>query len=152
MDVLRHTAQGTLSELLGSSATAGDSRQLGVGDQTPQQLTDQMQALPTTAGAEGAQALNDIQQYVAGINAFINLTKLDPALLPAEYPALGIVPATWTLADSAAVGTYLIGQFTVFGGQQGQQAEALRLAMGRLGRSRATPSTTTCVLPPTRPR
>ena len=59
-------------------------------------------------------------------------------VLPAEYPALGIVPATWTLADSAAVGTYLIGQFTVFGGQQGQQAEALRLAMGRLGRSRGT--------------
>ena len=48
------------------------------------------------------------------------------------------MPATWTLADSAAVGTYLIGQFTVFGGQQGQQAEALRLAMGRLGRSRGT--------------
>lgn len=62
VDVLRHTAQGTLSELLGSSATASDSTQLGVADQTPQQLTDQMQALPTTAGAEGAQALSDIEQ------------------------------------------------------------------------------------------
>ncbi len=93
-----------------------------------------MQSLPKTMGAEGAQALNDIEQYVAGINAFINLTQIDPARLPAEYPALGITPKPWTLADSAAVGTYLIGQFTVFGGQQPQQAEALRLAMRRLGR------------------
>ena len=29
---------------------------------------------------------------------------------------------------------YLIGQFTVFGGDQGQQAEALRMAQQRLGR------------------
>ncbi|HET9105086.1 MAG TPA: penicillin acylase family protein [Solirubrobacteraceae bacterium] len=138
MDVLRHTAQGTLTELLGSSATAGDSAQLGIANQTPQQLTAQMQSLPTTMGAEGAQALSDINDYVAGINAFIGMTRVDPALLPAEYPALGIVPQDWTLADSAAVGTYLIGQFTVFGGPQPQQAEALRMAMAKLGRRRGT--------------
>ncbi|MEO6857851.1 MAG: penicillin acylase family protein, partial [Solirubrobacteraceae bacterium] len=138
MDVLRHTAEGTTAELLGPSAAAADSTQLGLQDATPAQLTSQMMALPKTMGAEGAQALNDIEQYVSGVNAFINLTRIDPARLPAEYPALGITPRLWTLADSAALGTYLIGQFTVFGGQQPQQAEALRLATQRLGRRRGT--------------
>jgi acyl-homoserine lactone acylase PvdQ len=133
MDVLRHTAEGTTAELLGPSAAPADSTQLGLQDASPQQLTAQMQSLPKTMGAEGAQALNDIEQYVSGINAFINLTQIDPSRLPAEYPALGITPKPWTLADSAAVGTYLIGQFTVFGGAQPQQAEALRMAIKRLG-------------------
>jgi acyl-homoserine lactone acylase PvdQ len=136
MDVLRHTAEGTMSELLGPSSAAADSTQLGLQDASPTQLTSEMQSLPKTMGAEGSQALSDIESYVAGINAFINLTKLDPARLPAEYPALGISPQPWTLADSAAVGVYLIGEFTVFGGQQPQQAEALRLAERRLGTRR----------------
>jgi acyl-homoserine lactone acylase PvdQ len=138
MDVLRHTAEGTTAELLGPSAAPADSTQVGLQDASPQQLTAEMQSLPQTMGAEGAQTLGDIEQYIAGINAFINLTKVDPARLPAEYPALGISPQPWTLADSAAVGVYLIGQFTVFGGQQPQQAEALRLAEARLGAKRGT--------------
>ena len=133
MDVLRHTAEGTTAELLGPSAAPADSTQLGVQDDSQAQLTDQMQSLPRTMGAEGGQALSDIDQYVAGINAFIDLTRIDPERLPAEYPALGIIPQPWTLGDSAAVGVYLIGQFTVFGGQQPQQAEALRMAQKRLG-------------------
>ena len=138
MDVLRHTAEGTTAELLGSSAVPADSNQLGLQDASPQQLTGELNSLPRTDGAEGAQALDDINQYIAGINAFIGLTQVDPARLPAEYPALGVTPATWTLADSAAVGIYLIGQFTVFGGDQGQQAEALRMAEARLGRKLGT--------------
>ena len=138
MDVLRHTAEGTTAELLGPSAAPADSGQLGIQDDSQQQLTDQMDSLPKTMGAEGAQALSDIDQYVDGINAFINLTKVDPARLPAEYPALGITPQPWTLADSAAVGIYLIGQFTVFGGQQPQQAEALAMAEKRLGKRKGT--------------
>ncbi len=86
MDVLRHTAEGTTADLLGPSAAAADSKELGIQDDSPQQLTDQMNSLPKTMGAEGAQALSDIDQYVAGINAFINLARTDPARLPAEYP------------------------------------------------------------------
>jgi acyl-homoserine lactone acylase PvdQ len=138
MDVLRHTAEGTMTELLGTSSAAADSTQLGVQDNSSQHLTDEMQSLPKTMGAEGAQTLSDIDQYVAGVNAFIDLTKVDPERLPAEYPALGITPQPWTLADSAAVGIYLIGEFTVFGGQQPQQAEALRMAEQRLGTRKGT--------------
>ena len=133
MDVLRHTAEGSMAELLGPSAVPADSAQLGVQDESPSQLTDEMNALPHTMGAEGGQALDDMNQYVGGINAFIDTTRIDPARLPAEYPALGTLPKTWTLADSAAIGVYLVGQFTVFGGQQPQQAEALSMAENRLG-------------------
>ena len=133
MDVLRHTAEGTMAELLGPSAVPEDSAQLGVQDESPRQLTAQMNALPRTMGAEGAQTLSDMEQYVDGINAFIDLTRIDPTRLPAEYPALGTLPRAWTLADSAAIGVYLVGQFTVFGGQQPEQAEALRMAERRLG-------------------
>ncbi len=135
MDVLRHTAGGSMAELLGPSAVPEDSAQLGVQDESPQQLTSEMEALPRSMGHEGAQALSDVEQYVDGINAFIGLTRVDPARLPAEYPALGTLPRSWTLADSAAVAVYLVGQFTVFGGQQPQQAEALRMAEQRLGAS-----------------
>jgi acyl-homoserine lactone acylase PvdQ len=138
MDVLRHTAEGTMTELLGTGSEGADSTQLGVQDNTAAHLTAEMQALPQTMGAEGAQTLTDIDDYIAGINAFINLTKVDPARLPAEYPALGIAPQAWTLADSAAVGIYLIGEFTVFGGEQPQQAEALRMAQQRLGARKGT--------------
>ncbi|HTX29843.1 MAG TPA: penicillin acylase family protein [Solirubrobacteraceae bacterium] len=138
MDVLRHVAEGTESELLGASSAASDSQELGVQDDSPQYLTSQMESLPQTMGAEGSQALSDIEQYVAGINAFIDLTKMDPARLPAEYPALGITPQPWTLADTAALGVYLIGQFTVFGGDQGQQSEALGMAIQRLGKKIGT--------------
>jgi acyl-homoserine lactone acylase PvdQ len=134
MDVLRHVAEGTESELLGPGSVQSDSAELGVQDDSPQYLDAQMNSLPRSMGAEGAQALSDVEQYIAGINAFIDMTKLDPARLPAEYPALGIAPQPWTLADTAALGVYLIGQFTVFGGQQPQQAEALGMAIKRLGR------------------
>jgi acyl-homoserine lactone acylase PvdQ len=134
MDALRHIAEGTESELLGPSSAPADSKQLGLQDDSPQALDAQMNSLPQTMGAEGGQALSDVQQYIAGINAFINLTKIDPERLPAEYPALGVTPQPWTLADTAALGVYLIGQFTVFGGQQPQQAEALGMAIQRLGK------------------
>jgi acyl-homoserine lactone acylase PvdQ len=133
MDVLRHTAEGTTAALLGSSAAAADSAQLGVQDTSPQELTHQMESLPQTNGADGSQALADVKAYVDGINAYIQVTQRDPVKLPAEYPALGISPQPWTLADTASLGVYLIGQFTVFGGPQPQQAEALGLAIRKLG-------------------
>src|SRR3954454_5703230 len=93
MDVLRHTAEGTMTSLLGSSYEAADSKQLGLENRSPTELTDQIESLPQTSGAEGSQVLQDIQDYVDGINAFITETKMNPTKMPAEYPALGIVPA-----------------------------------------------------------
>lgn len=37
-----------------------------------------------------------VTAYVAGINAYIDRTRRDPALLPIEFELLGITPGTWT--------------------------------------------------------
>ena len=86
MDVLRHTAEGTTAELLGPSAVPQDSAQLGVQDESSQQLTAEMKALPRTMGHEGSQALGDVERYVDGINAFIDLTRTDPARSAGRIP------------------------------------------------------------------
>ena len=47
-------------------------------------------------GAEGVKLVNDLHNFVAGINAYINLALTNPSLMPAEYQALGKVPQRWT--------------------------------------------------------
>jgi len=127
MDVLRHMAEGRMTELLGPSAAAGDSAQLGQQNFSDAEYTQQLDSLPQRAGIEGAQALSDIRSYISGINTFIAQARMNPAKLPAEYPALGVQPRTWTEADTTAVAVFLIAQFTVSGGGQPQDAEIMDL-------------------------
>ncbi|MCW2667175.1 MAG: Penicillin amidase [Frankiales bacterium] len=133
MDVLRRTAEGRLSGLLGPDAARGDSIALGTLDLSPEELTAEVHDLPRVRGAEGARALQDLTAYVEGINAYIAATRTDPRLLPGEYPALGAQPEPWTLADSAATGYLLIGQFTAFGHGEAQQSMILAGLQRRLG-------------------
>jgi acyl-homoserine lactone acylase PvdQ len=133
MDVLRRTSEGSLSELLGPDQIPGDSAALGQFDLSPEELTNEVLRLPQDEGAAGARALADFQQYVAGINGFIDATKTNPTLLPAEYPALGALPRTWTLADSAAEAYLLIATFTVFGDGEFLQSDVLARLVKKLG-------------------
>ncbi len=137
MDVLRRTSEGSLAELLGPDQVPADAAALGQFDLSPEALTAEIEALPKDEGAAGARALADFKQYVAGINAFIDATKTNPTLLPAEYPALGALPRSWTLADSAYVGYLLIAQFTVFGDGEFLQSDILAKLTKRLGAAKA---------------
>ncbi len=130
MDVLRRTSEGTLAGLLGPSAASGDAAQLTDQDFSAQELTGQINALPQKFGAVGSQARQDLVDYVAGINAYIQAAQLNPLLLPAEYAALGATPAPWTLADTAATAVLLVSRFTVSNGDE-QVNEQLRLAFRR---------------------
>ena len=118
MDVIRRMAEGTLASLLGPSAAPGDASQLTNQDFSPQELTDQVNRLRTQYGAAGQRAYDDIQSYVAGINAYINQAQIDPLLMPAEYAALGAQPTPWTVADTAAEAVFLVTQFTVSNGSE----------------------------------
>jgi len=133
MDVLRRTAEGSTAELLGPAAVPADSATLGQFDLSPAELTAEVMRLPQDEGAAGARGLKDLQQYVAGINAWIAKARLDPTLLPAEYPALGAMPRDWTLADTAAEAYLLIAQFTVFGDGEHLQSDVLARLQKRLG-------------------
>lgn len=135
MDVLRRTSEGSTSELLGPSAIPADSAALGQFDLSPQELTDEVMRLPQDEGAAGARGLDDLQQYVAGINGWIDKAKADPRLLPSEYPALGVLPRAWTLADTAAEAYLLIAQFTVFGDGEHLQSDVLARLQKQLGAS-----------------
>ena len=135
MDVLRRTSEGSTAELLGPSAVPADSAALGQFDLSPQELTDEVLRLPQDEGAAGARGLDDLKQYVAGINGWIDKTKLDPRLLPSEYPALGTTPRAWTLADTAAEAYLLIAQFTVFGDGEHLQSDVLARLQKRFGSS-----------------
>jgi acyl-homoserine lactone acylase PvdQ len=137
MDVLRRTAEGSTAEILGPSAVPDDSAALGQFDLSPEQLTAEVMRLPLDEGAAGARGLADLTQYVAGINGFINATKTNPTLLPAEYPALGVLPRAWTLADSAAEAYLLIARFTVFGDGEYLQSDVLAKLTKKLGAARA---------------
>ncbi len=138
MDVLRRTSEGSTAELLGPSAIPADAAALGQFDLSPEELTEEVMRLPQDEGAAGARGLADLQQYVAGINAWIAKTRIDPTLLPAEYPALGATPRDWTLADTAAEAYLLIAQFTVFGDGEYLQSDVLSRLAKRLGADKAT--------------
>jgi acyl-homoserine lactone acylase PvdQ len=133
MDILRRTAQGTTAELLGPSAVPADAATLGQFDRSPAELTAEIERLPKDEGAAGARGLGDLKQYVAGINAWIQQTRLDPTKLPAEYAALGALPRDWTLADTAAEAYLLIAKFTVFGDGENLQSDVLSRLQKRLG-------------------
>ncbi|MCU1602298.1 MAG: pacB3 [Frankiales bacterium] len=137
MDVLRRTSEGSLAELLGPDQVPADAAALGQFDLSPEALTAEIEALPKDEGSAGARALADFKQYVAGINAFIDATKTNPTLLPAEYPALGALPRAWTLADSAYVGYLLIAQFTVFGDGEFLQSDIKAKLAKKLGAAKA---------------
>ena len=134
MDAIRRIAEGRSAELLGASAIGADSDQLGHQDVTDQELVDQFNALPQTMGPEGAQAHQDYLDYIDGINAYIDEARHDPSKLPAEYPALGLTPPTWRLADSLQEALYLIAQFTANGGGELRTAELMTDFQARFGR------------------
>ncbi|HUR52093.1 MAG TPA: penicillin acylase family protein, partial [Mycobacteriales bacterium] len=133
MDVLRRTAEGSTAELLGPSAVPADAAALGQFDRSPAELTAEIERLPKDEGAAGARGLADLKQYVAGINAWIQRTRLDPTKLPAEYAALGALPRDWTLADTGAEAYLLIAQFTVAGDAEHLQSDVLTRLQKRLG-------------------
>jgi acyl-homoserine lactone acylase PvdQ len=134
MDAIRRIAEGRSAELLGSSAIADDSAQLGHQDTTDQELTDQFDRLPAVAGPDGAQGRQDYIDYVAGINTYIDEARTDPTKMPAEYPALGLTPPTWRIADTLQEALYLIAQFTANGGGELTTAQLMSDFQARFGR------------------
>jgi acyl-homoserine lactone acylase PvdQ len=119
MDVLRHVGRGRLSEFLGPSEAnlRSDCAQYKVADYTDAELTAMATIIPP--GADTAlvqQAQEDVQSYVAGVNAFIQEALVNNSKLPGEYAALQVAPEPWTIADTVAVASLIGGSLGVGGG------------------------------------
>jgi acyl-homoserine lactone acylase PvdQ len=137
MDVLRRTARGSLSELVGPSGAAGDAQTLTQQDFSAEELQAQIDTLDDRHGPEGAQVQRDLAAYVDGINQFIEEVRRDPLRQPGEYAALGTAPAPWTVVDTAAQATFLVSAFNVAGIGERQNAIVLEALRRRLGPRRA---------------
>jgi penicillin amidase len=96
MDLLRRTARGEVSELLGADMLDEDKhfRVYGFG------ALAQRAASRLDSGTRAA-----FEHYARGVNAFI--AGCTDATLPLEFRLLGYRPAPWSIADSLVIGKLL---------------------------------------------
>ena len=135
IDILRHTARAELSSFIGGSASNRemDRTQWAIAPYTEQDLQSQINQDVQLYGQAGQQAVDDVNNFVAGINEYINEAKLDPTKLPAEYAALGQLPQTWTVTDVLAEASLIGGIFGKGGGREVDSALALEALEKRFG-------------------
>jgi acyl-homoserine lactone acylase PvdQ len=136
MDVLRHYGEGTLSNFLGSSCADEhmDHNQLLLAPYTPGQAAAQVANLPVEYGAQGQLAKAMIDNYVKGINAYIQQAlTTHPELLPADYAAAVAPPQPWNPGDVVAIAGLIGGIFGGGGGGEVANAALLQYLDQQLG-------------------
>ena len=89
MDLLRRTAEGKLSEVVGSPTLSVDQYMRTIGLAA---------AAAHDANNLHGQSLKDAQAYAAGVNA-----EMHSKPLPLEFKLLGYQPQPWTPTDSIAI-------------------------------------------------
>ena len=134
MDVLRHTARSTLSELAGPANIEMDAAQMLVADYDEDELQQMMDSASETAGAEGAQLKQDLLDYVDGVNAYIAEARSDPEKMPVEYPALNQEIEDWKPTDTVAIASLIGGIFGKGGGEEAKVSLAYQALRKRFGR------------------
>lgn len=124
IDVLRHAGHASLSSFAGGAAgnRAMDRAQWLLAPYTEADLESQLTNAPVLYGAKGAQVVEDLDEYVAGINAYIAEAKLDPNKMPVEYAALGKTPEEWKPTDVIAEASLIGGIFGRGGGAEVRSA------------------------------
>ena len=131
VDVIRHFGRGRMSDFLGPSGdNYSTDRSLGTsGGYSEQELQDQIDQLAGRLGIDGTQAQEDVDDYVAGINQYIDDVKsgapgAEP--LPIEYSALNLELRSFTGRDVIAVTTLIFSFFATGGGHEDGQVQLLR--------------------------
>ncbi len=118
MDTLRYVGRGRSSEFLGASDAnlAMDRAAYLTSGYTEDELQAMLDRLPEVDPVRGAIALQDVQDYTDGVNAFIDEALADPTKMPGEYEALQQVPEAWKTTDTAAIASLIGSQLGVGGG------------------------------------
>jgi acyl-homoserine lactone acylase PvdQ len=135
MDVLRNTGRAALSSFVGGSASnrAMDRTQWALAPYTESDLQSQIDAAPRIDPVRGPRLVTDVRAYIAGINAYIDQSRLDPTKLPFEYVALGKVPQRWKETDVIATASLIGGIFGKGGGSEVRSAQVLQAFTKRFG-------------------
>src|SRR5262249_14000110 len=88
----------------------------------------------------GPIVLADSQAFTDGMNAYITEARLDPAKLPLEYKAFGLVLDDWKLADSAAssIAFCTVIGFCNGGGNEQDNVRLFQALVARFGEKTGT--------------
>jgi acyl-homoserine lactone acylase PvdQ len=137
IDVLRHVARAQLSSFVGGSPSnrAMDETQWEIAPYTESDLEWQLKNAKRFYGAAGVQLVADADNFVAGINAYIQKARTNPMLMPAEYAAFGKTPQPWKPTDVIAEASLIGGIFGKGGGNEVRSALALQALERRLGQA-----------------
>jgi acyl-homoserine lactone acylase PvdQ len=134
MDVLRHTGRAELASFLGGSNAEADASQWGYAPYTEADLEKQLALAPKVYGAEGTQAVADVDAYVEGINAYVAAARANPSLKPAEYALLNQPMEPWKPTDVLSIASLVGGIFGRGGGSELNSALTLQAFEKRMGR------------------
>ena len=134
MDVLRHTGRAELASFLGGSNAGADAAQWGFAPYTEADLEKQLAQAPQIYGQAGQQAVEDVDAYVEGINAYIAAANLDPKLKPGEYTILGKAMEPWKPTDVVAIASLIGGIFGRGGGNELNSALTMQAFVSRMGK------------------
>jgi len=137
IDVLRHAGRAELSSFAGG-AEGNRAMDRSVWQNAPYKEADlqaQIDRFPLLYGAQGRQLTTDLQNYVAGINAYITQAKGNPLLMPAEYGAIGrpLGPDPWKGTDIIATAALIGGIFGKGGGGELSWSELMQNLQRRFG-------------------
>ena len=84
-------------------------------------------------GYWGIQAANDIEEYVAGLNAYLDKIEGDPSLLPLEYKNRDLKPKRWGVTDVIAMAAYSHVAWGSAGPGEEANAQLLRQLENKFG-------------------
>ncbi|HEV3130024.1 MAG TPA: penicillin acylase family protein [Solirubrobacteraceae bacterium] len=99
LEVFRRATTGHLAEVLGASYIPMDI-EVRRDFYTSDELTRMFSTLP-------ADLQSRYRSYLNGINAWVDHVSSSPGDIPAEYAAVGLTPAHFSVTDLAAIGVYL---------------------------------------------
>jgi acyl-homoserine lactone acylase PvdQ len=135
MDVLRHTGRAQLSSFAGGDPgnREMDRTQWEIAPYTEDDLQKQIDNAHKLYGTLGDEFVKDGQDYVDGINAYIDQALIDPTKMPAEYAGLGQQPQHWKLTDVIATASLIGGLFGKGGGEEVRSARILQSFVDRFG-------------------
>ncbi|HEX3276882.1 MAG TPA: penicillin acylase family protein, partial [Thermoleophilaceae bacterium] len=133
MDVLRHAGRAQLSGFAGGANKAMDADVWSSSPYTEADLQKQVDQLDDLYGTEGAQLQQDVNDYVAGVNAYIAQARLDPTKMPVEYAAIGKTLDDWKPTDVVATAALVGGIFGKGGGSEVESIDVLNAARAKFG-------------------
>jgi acyl-homoserine lactone acylase PvdQ len=140
MDVLRHAGRGQLSSFAGGAEgnRAQDRATWEVAPYTEADLQRQVDQFDDLYGTDGLQIGRDAQNYIDGVNQYINEARLNPTKMPGEYVAFGRPqgPEPWKMTDIIATASLVGGIFGKGGGSELDDALLLQTMQDRLGAER----------------